>query len=287
MEAPNDVETQKISIICPICNAEKEIKIPQSIMKKNGQLTTISVEKSLICEHHFQVFIDKNFKIRGYQKVDFELKGKTKPNEKSEKSINRENLFFKNLYKDGNYLSYEAKEPIDWNYLLDDTEKIMENGKPNFQSISKNMRANQNDKEKWLKHPDQNKSEKQSLFQDAAAYYQERRNKIKNQRISNKSRNKVSGGTDYIQNRTLHPIERLSNEVEKIYQKERFETNQILENSPNAVTHSNKKGKLEKFYEEFKDLFHLDPYKFKHFIKFQKRKRERREIENSLILEQY
>jgi hypothetical protein len=26
----------------------------------------------MICEHHFQLFIDKNFAIRGYQKVDFQ-----------------------------------------------------------------------------------------------------------------------------------------------------------------------------------------------------------------------
>ncbi|MFX0073522.1 MAG: hypothetical protein ACFFAO_20795, partial [Candidatus Hermodarchaeota archaeon] len=32
-----------------------------------------SVPKGLICNHNFQAFIDKNFIVRGYQKIDFEL----------------------------------------------------------------------------------------------------------------------------------------------------------------------------------------------------------------------
>ena len=36
-------------------------------------INTISIPKGLICEHHFQAFIDKNLKVRGYQKVDFEI----------------------------------------------------------------------------------------------------------------------------------------------------------------------------------------------------------------------
>ncbi len=41
-------------------------------------MTTVSIQKDEICEHHFQAFIDKDFRIRGYQKVDFEIESKRK-----------------------------------------------------------------------------------------------------------------------------------------------------------------------------------------------------------------
>jgi len=64
---------QKITLECPICNTRNHLSIPTKIINESKQLTTISVPKNLICNHHFQVFVDKNFKIRGYQKIDFEL----------------------------------------------------------------------------------------------------------------------------------------------------------------------------------------------------------------------
>jgi len=67
-------ESKSLSISCPICRSKKIIKIPTSIVDKSKQLTTISIPKGKICNHHFQVFIDKNFIIRGFQKVDYELK---------------------------------------------------------------------------------------------------------------------------------------------------------------------------------------------------------------------
>lgn len=62
-----------IKFICPICKTEKEFEVPVSVINNSRQLTTISIPKYLICKHHFQVFIDKNFVVRGYQKVDFEM----------------------------------------------------------------------------------------------------------------------------------------------------------------------------------------------------------------------
>ncbi|MFW9943136.1 MAG: hypothetical protein ACFFFT_19010, partial [Candidatus Thorarchaeota archaeon] len=67
------VTTQKIQIICPICKTRDLIGVPKRELNKNSHLTTISIQKGLICPHHFQVFVDKNLQIRGYQKVDFEL----------------------------------------------------------------------------------------------------------------------------------------------------------------------------------------------------------------------
>jgi len=66
-------KTNKIQVICPICKTVDIVGIPPSRLNKKSQLTTISVHKGLICPHHFQFFIDKNFQIRGYQKVDLEL----------------------------------------------------------------------------------------------------------------------------------------------------------------------------------------------------------------------
>jgi hypothetical protein len=65
--------TKKIEVICPICKTRDLIGIPEKKVKKSSHLTTVSIQKGLICPHHFQVFIDKNMKIRRYQKVDFEL----------------------------------------------------------------------------------------------------------------------------------------------------------------------------------------------------------------------
>ncbi|GAH02345.1 unnamed protein product, partial [marine sediment metagenome] len=45
----------------------------KSVVNKASQLTTISVPQDKVCQHHFQLFLDKNFSIRGYQKVDFQL----------------------------------------------------------------------------------------------------------------------------------------------------------------------------------------------------------------------
>jgi len=62
-----------IEVICPVCKSKKVIQIPKSIVNQASQLTTISVPQDKVCQHHFQLFIDKNFSIRGYQKVDYQL----------------------------------------------------------------------------------------------------------------------------------------------------------------------------------------------------------------------
>lgn len=66
-------DCQNIKLTCPVCKTTKNLKIPKSIINDARQLTTVSIPKGIICNHHFQAFVDKNFAIRGYQKVDFEL----------------------------------------------------------------------------------------------------------------------------------------------------------------------------------------------------------------------
>ncbi|MFX1446164.1 MAG: Rab family GTPase [Promethearchaeota archaeon] len=73
-ENENYTHNEKIlRFICPICKSEKELSISKSLISEAKTLTTISIQRNEICEHHFQAFIDKNFNIRGYQKVDFEI----------------------------------------------------------------------------------------------------------------------------------------------------------------------------------------------------------------------
>ena len=71
-----------IEVICPVCKAKKVIQVPKSVVNQASQLTTISVPQDKICQHHFQLFLDKNFSIRGYQKVDFQLDPEDKKMEK-------------------------------------------------------------------------------------------------------------------------------------------------------------------------------------------------------------
>jgi len=72
-EANYEEQVREVKLACPICSKSNEISIPLKIINQSKQLTTVSVPSGLVCEHTFQAFIDKNFKIRGYQKVDYEL----------------------------------------------------------------------------------------------------------------------------------------------------------------------------------------------------------------------
>ncbi len=62
-----------VRFICPICKTSKELKMSKNIVEKTEQLITVSIPKYKICDHHFQAFVDKHFKVRGYQRVDFEF----------------------------------------------------------------------------------------------------------------------------------------------------------------------------------------------------------------------
>ncbi|MFX1258444.1 MAG: hypothetical protein ACFFAN_11330, partial [Promethearchaeota archaeon] len=74
----NSKDENIVKIICPICKTTKEIVISSSILSPLKNITTISIRRNEICEHHFQAFIDQNFKVRGYQKVDYEIDSKVK-----------------------------------------------------------------------------------------------------------------------------------------------------------------------------------------------------------------
>ena len=53
--------------------AKQKIKRSKKIINQSKQLTTVSIPSGLCCEHGFQAFIDKQFKVKGYQQVDFDF----------------------------------------------------------------------------------------------------------------------------------------------------------------------------------------------------------------------
>lgn len=67
------IQYRYIEISCPSCETSKSIYLPQTIHFDTNGMSTISVPSGLVCAHTFQFFIDKDFAIRGYQAVDFEL----------------------------------------------------------------------------------------------------------------------------------------------------------------------------------------------------------------------
>ncbi|MFX0024375.1 MAG: hypothetical protein ACFE9S_18800 [Candidatus Hermodarchaeota archaeon] len=66
-------EYREIHVVCPTCKAKRELRIPIKIINQAKHLTTISIPSGPVCKHGFQAFVDKNFKVRGYQVVDFEF----------------------------------------------------------------------------------------------------------------------------------------------------------------------------------------------------------------------
>ncbi len=64
---------KKVFIICPECKTLKKLNIPSKIINQSKHITTISIPTGLICEHHFQAFVDKDSNVRGYQLGDFEF----------------------------------------------------------------------------------------------------------------------------------------------------------------------------------------------------------------------
>ncbi|HUS51539.1 MAG TPA: hypothetical protein VMZ91_15320, partial [Candidatus Paceibacterota bacterium] len=96
---------------CPVCKTRKELKIPKVIINEARQLTTVSIPKGLVCEHHFQAFVDKNFVIRGYQKVDFEIAYDIYNKKKKKKhEITQPENFYDEIIIEGNYIEFRPNK---------------------------------------------------------------------------------------------------------------------------------------------------------------------------------
>ncbi|MFW9820517.1 MAG: hypothetical protein ACFFE5_12970 [Candidatus Thorarchaeota archaeon] len=102
-------DTSKIEFICPVCKSKKLLDVPKSVIAEAKQLTTMSIAKGLVCDHQFQAFVDKQFQVRGYQRVDFEIENKPslENNSKFSKTKSNNDDFFENLILEGNYLEYK------------------------------------------------------------------------------------------------------------------------------------------------------------------------------------
>ena len=107
-------EYSKVKITCPVCKVKKELKFPKSVINEARQLTTISIPKGLLCDHHFQAFVDKNFIVRGYQKVDFEFENKKFVDSKADVKLFNDNDegLFERLIFEGNYVEFNPKRKI-------------------------------------------------------------------------------------------------------------------------------------------------------------------------------
>jgi len=111
----------KIQFICPVCKAEKVLQFPKSVISQAKGLSTMSIAKGLVCEHQFQAFVDKNYMVRGYQRVDFEfekIRSEEKRLQNRENKTNDDELF-ENLILEGNYLEYNPKK----NHFLNEHHK--------------------------------------------------------------------------------------------------------------------------------------------------------------------
>jgi hypothetical protein len=102
-------EYSKVKITCPVCKTNKELRFPKSVINEARQLTTISLPKGLLCDHHFQAFVDKNFIVRGYQKVDFEFESHNSKDHNPDITLfnKKDDELFENLILEGDYVEYK------------------------------------------------------------------------------------------------------------------------------------------------------------------------------------
>ena len=107
-----NISCTNIQFICPVCKTKKYLEVPKSVIEDAKQLTTMSIARGLICEHQFQAFVDKNYQVRGYQKVDFEFSNNLIQESSSEFSYikNDDKELFENLVFEGNYVEYRPKK---------------------------------------------------------------------------------------------------------------------------------------------------------------------------------
>jgi len=62
-----------IKIICPKCESKKSLKISTKIINQSQSDITINIPKGIVCEHSFQIIVDKHFNIKRYEVIDSEL----------------------------------------------------------------------------------------------------------------------------------------------------------------------------------------------------------------------
>nr|MDO8115348.1 hypothetical protein [Candidatus Sigynarchaeota archaeon] len=74
-----NVETKKINIVCPTCKKEVGIDIPSFLVSEaQDGILKIQIPQEKCCFHSFMIFIDKAFRVRGYQIAELEFNFKIK-----------------------------------------------------------------------------------------------------------------------------------------------------------------------------------------------------------------
>ncbi|MFX0103057.1 MAG: hypothetical protein ACFFCS_26055 [Candidatus Hodarchaeota archaeon] len=68
-------DTERVEIRCPGCDKRSIIEIPKFLVKESQEgVLKVQIPQGVCCEKHsFLVYIDKKFKVRGYQSVDIEF----------------------------------------------------------------------------------------------------------------------------------------------------------------------------------------------------------------------
>lgn len=102
-------DSSRVEFICPVCKSKKLLDVPNSVIAEAKQLTTMSIARGLVCDHQFQAFVDKQFQVRGYQRVDFEFENR-RSREKNSNNEKNEDDFFKSIILEGNYVEYKPKK---------------------------------------------------------------------------------------------------------------------------------------------------------------------------------
>lgn len=154
---------KQVQLVCPVCKSQKILKLPESVLNQTGQLTTISIPNGLVCDHHFQAFVDKQFKVRGYQKVDFEIKQKDKTiknyiEENEDIVDNKDKDFYDNLILEGNYIEYKPK--------IDKIPTLNENKRDILDMENKEMSLEEIYEEFWEFIDDDNYEFKELILND-------------------------------------------------------------------------------------------------------------------------
>jgi hypothetical protein len=62
-----------INVVCPECGTAKLFYPPERYRANSEGLTSLNIPASAICEHSFQILVDRNNIVRGYSKADFEI----------------------------------------------------------------------------------------------------------------------------------------------------------------------------------------------------------------------
>lgn len=115
-------DSAKIRFVCPVCKSEKVLRFPKSVITQAKGLSTMSIASGLVCEHQFQAFVDKNYAVRGYQRVDFEFENLRTDDKNSQirKNVRNDDELFENLILEGDYLEYKPRKmEIDDNNQID------------------------------------------------------------------------------------------------------------------------------------------------------------------------